>query len=111
MGLIDESAAAAPPERRAVDDDTADVGVAVGGGVADAAAQAHATAERRAVAPEPERTGERPGHPVRDAVLITLAAVGLLALLVFAVFKLTIRPRTERRPAALQSIQVTRPPV
>lgn len=66
---------------------------------------------RNASVSSPSRNDERPGHPVRDAVLITVVAVALIALLVFAVFKLTIRPRTERRPASIQSMRVTNLPV
>jgi eukaryotic-like serine/threonine-protein kinase len=55
--------------------------------------------------------GGRGGHPVRDAVLITVVAVAVLGGLIYAVFKFTIRPRTERRPPAFQSMKVTRLPV
>jgi len=55
--------------------------------------------------------GGRGGHPVRDAVLITVVSVLVFAALVYAVFKFTIRPRTERRPPAFQSMKVTRLPV
>jgi Tol biopolymer transport system component/DNA-binding winged helix-turn-helix (wHTH) protein len=55
--------------------------------------------------------GGRGGHPVRDAVLIAVVAVLLFGGLVYAVFRFTIRPRTERRAPAFQSMKVTRLPV
>jgi Tol biopolymer transport system component/DNA-binding winged helix-turn-helix (wHTH) protein len=74
----------------------------------------HTTSEIHATVDAPAALHEsaRPGHPVRDAVLITLAAVLAMAGLVFVVFKLAVRPRTERRtPPAFQSMKVTRLPV
>jgi Tol biopolymer transport system component/DNA-binding winged helix-turn-helix (wHTH) protein len=53
----------------------------------------------------------RGGHPVRDAVLIAVVAVLFLGGLIYAVFRFTIRPRTERRPPAFESMKVTRLPV
>ncbi|HZI20384.1 MAG TPA: winged helix-turn-helix domain-containing protein [Pyrinomonadaceae bacterium] len=55
--------------------------------------------------------GGRGGHPVRDAVLIAVVAVLVLGGLIYAVFRFTIRPRTERRPPAFESMKVTRLPV
>ena len=55
------------------------------------------------------------GHPVRAAVLITVALVLAVAALVYAVFRFSVRPETERAgvqsAAGFQSMKVTRLPV
>ncbi|MDT7809895.1 MAG: hypothetical protein QOJ70_3708 [Acidobacteriota bacterium] len=54
------------------------------------------------------------GHPVRAAVLIAVVVFVSVAALVYAIFRLSVHPDTERapRPApAFQSMKVTRLPV
>lgn len=65
-------------------------------------------AEARTSARHEERPG---GHPVRAAVLISVAVVLVFAALVYAVFKLSVRPQTVPRTPAFQSMKVTRLPV
>jgi Tol biopolymer transport system component/DNA-binding winged helix-turn-helix (wHTH) protein len=64
----------------------------------------------------PALSKPRDGHPVRAAVLIALAVFGSVALLVYAVYRLSVRPDIERArtPAperGFQSMQVARLPV
>jgi Tol biopolymer transport system component/DNA-binding winged helix-turn-helix (wHTH) protein len=56
----------------------------------------------------------RDGHPVRAAVLISVAVFVSVALLVYAIYRLSVRPDVERARAperGFQSMQVTRLPV
>jgi Tol biopolymer transport system component/DNA-binding winged helix-turn-helix (wHTH) protein len=56
----------------------------------------------------------REGHPVRAAVLISVAVFVSVALLVYAIYRLSVRPDVERARAperGFQSMQVTRLPV
>jgi Tol biopolymer transport system component/DNA-binding winged helix-turn-helix (wHTH) protein len=57
---------------------------------------------------------EASGHPVRAAIVISLVVFAAVAVLVYGVFRFSIRPETEtaRAPApAFQSMKVTRLPV
>lgn len=61
-----------------------------------------------------EFDAEERGHPVRAAVLISLAVVLVFAGVVFLVFKFVVRPQTAQQPprqSAFQSMEVTRLPV
>lgn len=53
----------------------------------------------------------RPGHPVRAAVIISIAVVLIFGALVYAVYKLSVKPQTAPRAPAFQSMKVTRLPV
>jgi Tol biopolymer transport system component/DNA-binding winged helix-turn-helix (wHTH) protein len=57
------------------------------------------------------RAASAGGHPARAVVLISVAALAAVSLLVYAVFRLSVRPDTERRAPAFQSMKVTRLPV
>jgi Tol biopolymer transport system component/DNA-binding winged helix-turn-helix (wHTH) protein len=59
------------------------------------------------------RQRETRGHPVRAAIIISIVAFVGVAVLVYAVFRLSVRPETERtreRAPAFQSMKVTRLP-
>lgn len=59
-----------------------------------------------------KRAPEKSGHPVRAAILISLAAVVGFSALVYVVFRFSVRPDTSApRPPAFQSMKVTRLPV
>jgi len=63
---------------------------------------------------EPARARPREGHPVRDAVIISVVVFVSVALLVYAIYRLSVRPDVERARAperGFQSMQVTRLPV
>jgi Tol biopolymer transport system component/DNA-binding winged helix-turn-helix (wHTH) protein len=63
---------------------------------------------------EPSRARPSGGHPVRAAVLISVAVFASVALLVYVIYRLSVRPDVERAGATergFQSMQVTRLPV
>lgn len=67
--------------------------------------------ERVAGAPSTAQPQAPPGHPVRAAIVISIAVFLIFAALVYAVYKLSVRPRTAPRTPAFQSMKVTRLPV
>jgi len=77
-------------------------------GAADATGSAKTFSSVGAALPSPER----PGHPARAAVLISLAAVLGFGALVYAVYRFSLRPHlAPHRPAPFESMQLTRLPV
>jgi Tol biopolymer transport system component/DNA-binding winged helix-turn-helix (wHTH) protein len=79
-----------------------DVPTVVPSSITEAASPSHASAPHAGA-----------GHPVRGAIVISVAVVAFVGALVYGVFRFVVRPQTENVPrvTAFQSMKVTRLPV
>jgi Tol biopolymer transport system component/DNA-binding winged helix-turn-helix (wHTH) protein len=101
----DASEDAAPPDASEVDARTATPSSIVEAPTPSTNTEAHAFANRQ--------RGTQGHHPVRAAVIISVVALVGVTVLVYAIFRLSIRPETETargRAPAFQSMKVTRLP-
>jgi Tol biopolymer transport system component/DNA-binding winged helix-turn-helix (wHTH) protein len=92
---------------------TADVRTATDVHTATASSNVEAAARPSFEEAAARRLNETPGHPVRAAVLISIVAFLSVAGLVYAVYRLAVKPDTEpaaRRAPSFQSMKVTRLP-